>query len=138
MNRATALSGGRAVAKSEQHYPPITEIIMSNDFFKLRPIEWVDLPFSLSDRWGERKVSEAKVSSPLISIPLSIYERKKDGETWFCVSINIGSALGEFDTIKGAKIYAQQMLQANIASLIRPAYTSPEAKILHDTEQDND
>ena len=99
---------------------------MTKDFFKVRPIEWVDLPFSLSDRWGERKVSEAKVSSPLISIPLSIYERKKDGETWFCVSINIGPTLGEFDTIKGAKIYAQQMLQANIASLILPIHTDQE------------
>ena len=111
---------------------------MSNDFFEVRPIEWVDLPFSLFDRWGERMVSEATVSSPLISIPLRIYERQKDGKFWFCASINSSTARGEIDTLEGAKIYAQQMLQANIASLIRPTYIAPEAKILDDTEQDND
>ena len=94
---------------------------MSNDFFEVRPIEWVDLPCSLFDKWGERVVSEAKISTPLISIPMSIYEKRRDEKTWFGVYINIVSMPGEADTIEGAKIYAQQMLQANIASLIRPA-----------------
>lgn len=111
---------------------------MRNDFFEVRPIEWVDLPLANFDRWGERIASEAVVSSPIMSVPMKIYEKKKDGRTWFTVSINSTYVCGEFDTIWLAKIYAKQALKANIASLIRPAYIAPEAKILHDTEQDND
>ncbi|EKY02386.1 hypothetical protein HMPREF9134_00462, partial [Porphyromonas catoniae F0037] len=59
-------------------------------------------------------------------IPLRIYERQKDGKFWFCASINSSTARGEIDTLEGAKIYAQQMLQANIASLILPIHTDQE------------
>ena len=111
---------------------------MSNDFFEVRPMSWVDLPFADYDRWGERIVSEAVVSTPILSIPMKIYERTKDGRTWFTISINSSTHSCQFDTMSLAKIYARQALQANIASLIRPAYIAPEAKILHDTEQDND
>lgn len=101
-------------------------------------MSWVDLPFSDYDRWGERIVSEAVVSTPILSIPMKIYESTKDGRTWFTISINSSTHSCKFDTMSLAKIYAKQALQANIASLIRPAYIAPEAKILHDTEQDND
>ena len=111
---------------------------MSNDFFEVRPIEWVDLPLANFDRWGERIVSEAVLSSPIISVPMKIYEREQDGRTWFTVSINSSSVSGGFDTIEGAKTYATKALHASISALIRPAYTTPEAKILHDTERDND
>ena len=111
---------------------------MSQEFFKVRPIEWVDLPLVGFDRWGERIASEAVLSSPIMPIPMKIYERELDGRTWFTVSINSTTICGSFDTIGLAKIYAEQMLQANIALLILPVYTAPEAKILHDTEQTND
>ena len=111
---------------------------MSNDFFEVRPIVWVDLPLVNFDRWGERIVSEAALSSPFLSIPMKIYERTKDGRTWFTISINSSAHSCEVNTMSLAKIYAKQALHANISTLIRPAYTAPEAKILHDTEQDND
>ena len=111
---------------------------MSNDFFEVRPIEWVDLPLANFDRWGERIVSEAVLSSPIISVPMKIYEGKTDGRTWFYVSINSTSVCSEFDTIEDAKMYVTKALHASISTLIRSAYTAPEAKILHDTEQDND
>jgi len=72
---------------------------MRNDFFEVRPIEWVDLPLANFDRWGERIASEAVVSSPIMSVPMKIYEKKKDGRTWFTVSINSTYVCGEFDTI---------------------------------------
>lgn len=111
---------------------------MTKDFFKVRPIEWVDLPFSNFDSWGDRVSSEAVVSTPYLSIPLRICEKRRDEQPYFKVSINCTSLSGEIDSLEGAKIYAQQMLQANIASLIVPVYTAQESKILHDTEQAND
>ena len=112
---------------------------MSNDFFEVRPILWVDLPLANFDRWGDRIVSEAVLSSPILSsISMKIYERKMDGRTWFYISINSTSMCGSFDTIEDAKMYVTQALHASLSALIRPSYTAPEAKILHDTERDND
>ena len=111
---------------------------MSNDFFEVRPIEWVDLPFSLFDRWGERMVSEAALSSPFLSIPIKVYETKMDDRTCFTVSISSTSVRGSFDTIEDAKMYVTQALHASISALIRPAYTAPEAKALEVKSVDND
>lgn len=99
---------------------------MTKDFFKVRPIEWVDLPFSNFDSWGDRVSSEAVVSTPYLSIPMRIYEKRRDEQPYFKVSINCTSLSCEIDTLDGAKIYAQQMLQANIASLILPIHTDQE------------
>lgn len=108
---------------------------MARDFFKVRPINWVELPLANFDRWGERIVSEAVLSSPIISVPIKIYEREQDGRTWFTVSINSYYVSGGFDTIEGAKTYATKALRASISELIRPVYTATEVtKVEADTE----
>lgn len=111
---------------------------MSQTFFKVAPIAWVGLPFANFDRWGERLVLEATLSSPFLSIPIKVYETKIDDRTGFTVSINSTTVRGSFDTIENAKMYVAQALHTSISALILPSYTAPEAKILHDTERDND
>ena len=111
---------------------------MSNDFFEVSPISWVGLPLSNFDRWGERIVLEAALSSPFLSIPIKVYETKMDDRTCFTVSINSTSVRGSFDTIEDATMYVTQALHASISALIRPAYTAPEAKALEVKSVDND
>lgn len=111
---------------------------MSNDFFEVSPISWVGLPLSNFDRWGERIVVEAALSSPFLSIPIKVYETKMDDRTCFTVSINSTSVRGSFDTIEDAKMYVTQALHASISALIRSAYTAPEAKALEVKSVDND
>ena len=69
---------------------------------------------------------------------MKIYEREKDGRTWFTVSINCHSVSGGFNTIEGARTYATKALHASISELIRPVYTAPEVtKVEADTETES-
>lgn len=99
---------------------------MARDFFKVRPLSWVDLSPTDFDKWGERVVSEAVLSSVHLSIGAKVREVQKDGKSAYSISICSSPIRGDFETLEDAKAYAKEILQANLAHFIRPAYTAPE------------
>lgn len=108
---------------------------MARDFFKVCPLNWVDLSPTDLDKWGERVVSEAVLSSVHLSIDAKVREVLKDGKSTYSVSLCSSPVRGDFETLEDAKAYAQEIMQANLANFIRPVYTAPEAtKVEADTE----
>lgn len=108
---------------------------MARDFFKVCPLNWVDLSPTDFDKWGERVVSEAVLSSVHLSVGAKVREVLKDGKSTYSISLCSSPVRGDFETLEDAKDYAQEILQANLANFIRPVYTAPEVtKVEADTE----
>ena len=93
---------------------------MSQTFFKVNPISWVDLPTTCFDHYGERPVSEANIGTAKLSTPAVIYEKKRDDATTFIVKIDGSTVLMDFATIEGAKSYVYDLYTSHIASIISP------------------
>lgn len=108
---------------------------MARDFFKVCPFSWVDLSTTEFDKWGERIVSEAVLSSVHLSVGAKVREVLKDGKSTYSISLCSSPIYGDFETLEDAKAYAQEILQANLANFIRPVYTAPEVtKVEADTQ----
>lgn len=93
---------------------------MSQTFFKVNPIAWLDLPTTCADRYGERPISEANIGTAKLSTQVVIYEKKIDDITEFFVKIDGSTILMDFATIEGAKSYVYDLYTSHIASIISP------------------
>ena len=93
---------------------------MSQTFFKVKPIEWLDLPTTCFDFYGERPISEANIGIAKLSTTAVVFEKKRDDVTSFSVKIDGSTVLMDFATIEGAKSYVYDLYTSHIASIISP------------------
>lgn len=106
--------------QSEQHYKLLD--IMASDFFRLRPIEWVDLPYTTFDDLDERVVSEAVLPCPHLDLSVTIRERRNgDHPPTFHVVIRHSYIRGDIDSVDIAKQYAAEVLHSNLSMIITPS-----------------
>lgn len=97
---------------------------MSQTFFRVSPISWVDLPPASFDQYGERKVAEATIGSTKLAISAEIKEVKRDGSHQYIARLNYNLVGDNFASTYESKRYVSEFLQAYIASIIRPATPS--------------
>ena len=97
---------------------------MSQTFFRVSPIAWVDLPPASFDQYGERKVAEATIGSTNLAFSAMIKEVKRDGSNTYIARLNHNLVGDDFASTYEAKRYVSEFLQAYIASIIRPATPS--------------
>ena len=97
---------------------------MSQTFFRVSPISWVDLPPASFDQFGERKVAEATIGSTNLAFSAMIKEVKRDGSNTYIARLNHNLVGDDFASISEAKRYVSEFLQAYISSIIRPANPS--------------
>ena len=93
---------------------------MSQTFFRVSPISWVDLPTTCFDRYGERPVSEANIGRAPLSVRVVIREVKRENGVAFVVCFDGSTVLMDFATIEGAKSYVYDLYTSHIASIISP------------------
>ena len=94
---------------------------MSQTFFRVSPISWVDLPPASFDQFGERKVAEATIGSTNLAFSAMIKEVKRDGSHTYTASLNYNCVGENFASTAEAKRYVVEFLQAYINSIIQPA-----------------
>lgn len=97
---------------------------MSQTFFRVSPISWVDLPPASFDQYGERKVAEATIGSTKLAISAEIKEVKQEGSHTYIARLNYNLVGDNFASISEAKRYISEFLQAYLASIIQPANPS--------------